>query len=253
MGLFQHKHATKKSLSDELEEAEELLFDAEFREELRAHGREYFERVLNENVTLFKQDLDATIAHINTELRQQVSRQLDQQMADINQVNAELRETIAKRIDEQFTEYTTTMKSAQDTALTSLEQRAKALEQQYLQLGSALEKSFAYQDAMMTNSVEDSKNKLGTMRRAQELAVQELATSVKALQDQHAQLSQMLEKSIVNQEVMMIQAFEDNMSRIIEHYLVTALGDQYDLKAQLPAIIQQMEANKQAMVDDMKL
>jgi hypothetical protein len=253
MGLFQHKHATKKSLSDELEEAEELLFDAEFREELRAHGREYFERVLNENVTLFKQDLDATVAHINTELRQQVARQLDQQMVDINQVNVDLRQSIATRVDEQFTEYTNTMKSAQDTALASLEQRAKDLEQQYLQLGAALQKSFAYQDAMMTNSVEDSKNKLGTMRRAQELAVQELAASVKALQDQHVQLSQMLEQSIVNQEVMMIQAFEDNMSRIIEHYLVTALGDQYDLKAQLPAIIQQMEANKQAMVDDMKL
>lgn len=253
MGLFQHKHATKKSLSDELQEAEELLFDAEFREELRNHGRQYFERVLNENVTLFKQDLDATVAHINTELRQQVSRQLDQQMADINQVNAELRDTIAKRIDEQFAQYSDTMKSAQDTALASLEQRAKALEQQFLQLGAALEKSFAYQDAMMTNSVGESKNRLGTMQRAQELAVQELAASVKTIQDQHALLSQMLQKSIVNQEVMLINAFEENMSRIIEHYLVTALGDQYDLKAQLPAIIQQMESNKQAMVDDMKL
>ena len=43
------------------------------------------------------------------------------------------------------------------------------------------------------------------------------------------------------------------MARIIEHYLLEALGDQYDLKAQLPAIIQQLETNKQAIVDDMKL
>lgn len=253
MGLFQHKHSAKKSLSDELEEAEELLFDAEFRDELRAHGREYFERVLNENAVLFKQDLDATVAHINTELRQQVARQLDQQATDISRVNAELRDTIAARIDEQFEEYTRTMKSAQDTALQALEQRAKNLEQQHAQLGTVLEKSFAYQDAMMSSSVEESKGKLSAMRGAQEAAVQELASSVKALQDQHASLSQMLEQTIANQEAMMIDAFENNMSRIIEHYLVTALGEQYDLKAQLPAIIQQMEANKQAMVDDMKL
>lgn len=253
MGLFQHKNTAKKSLSDELEEAEELLFDAEFREELRAHGREYFERVLNENVTLFKQDLDATVAHINTELRQQVARQLDHQMADINTVNAELREHIAGRIDEQFVAYSNTMKEAQDKALASLEQRAKKLEEQHDQLGNVLQKSFAYQDAMMSGAVEDSKGKLNAMRGAQEAAIQELASSIKALQEQHTQLGQMLEQTIVNQEAMMIDAFENNMSRIIEHYLVTALGEQYDLKAQLPAIIQQMEANKQAMVDDMKL
>lgn len=253
MGLFQHKNTAKKSLSDELEEAEELLFDAEFRDELRAHGREYFERVLNENVTLFKQDLDATVAYINTELRQQVARQLDQQTADINRVNAELRDTIAARIDEQFVEYTKTMKSAQDMALRALEQRAKNLEQQHDQLGAVLEKSFAYQDAMMSGAVEENKGRMNAMRGAEEAAVQELASSVKTLQEQHAQLGKMLEESIVNQEAMMVNAFEENMARIIEHYLVTALGDQYDLKAQLPAIIQQMETNKQAMVDDMKL
>jgi uncharacterized protein YbjQ (UPF0145 family) len=253
MGLFQHKNTAKKSLSDELEEAEELLFDAAFRDELKAHGREYIERVLDENVVLFKQDLDATVAHINTELRQQVARQLDQQMADINRVNTELRDHIASRIDEQFVAYTNTMKEAQDKALASLEERAKKLEEQHDQLGNVLQKSFAYQDAMLSSSVEESKSKLSVMRGAQEVAVQELVSSVKALQDQHAKLSQMLDQTIVNQEAMMIQAFEDNMSRTIEHYLVTALGDQYDLKAQLPAIIQQMEANKQAMVDDMKL
>ena len=43
------------------------------------------------------------------------------------------------------------------------------------------------------------------------------------------------------------------MAAIVERYLLGALGDQYDLKAQLPAIIKQMEENKQAIADDMKL
>lgn len=52
---------------------------------------------------------------------------------------------------------------------------------------------------------------------------------------------------------MLVDAFEQNMAQIIEHYLLGALGDQYDLKAQLPSIIKQMQDNKQAIVDDMKL
>jgi hypothetical protein len=43
------------------------------------------------------------------------------------------------------------------------------------------------------------------------------------------------------------------MAQIVEHYLLGALGDQFDMKAQLPSILQQLEENKQAIVDDMKL
>ncbi len=63
----------------------------------------------------------------------------------------------------------------------------------------------------------------------------------------------MLEMSINKQQTILVDAFQQNMARIIEHYLLTAVGEKYDLKAQLPSIIQQMEANKQAIVDDMKL
>ena len=231
----------------------ELILDDKFREELRSHGRAYFERVVGENAALFKQDLDATVAHVNTELRQQIARQLDQQFADINRVNGELREHIVTRLDEQLVAYNETMKHAQDVALQSLEQRAKALEEQYQQLKSALEKSVAHQDALLTSAVTEAEARLGSITRAQEAGLQSLNNSVKSIEEQHRQLNDMLEKSIADQEAMMVNAFEENMGRIIEHYLIAALGDQYDLKAQLPAILQQMEANKQAMVDDMKL
>ena len=54
MGLF-HKQKSQKGLSDE--EAAELeghFLDENFREELRNHGRLYFEKVINENAKLFK-------------------------------------------------------------------------------------------------------------------------------------------------------------------------------------------------------
>lgn len=43
------------------------------------------------------------------------------------------------------------------------------------------------------------------------------------------------------------------MAQIIEHYLLETLGQQFDLKAQLPYIIEQMEANKKDMIEDMQL
>jgi len=145
------------------------------------------------------------------------------------------------------------MKHAQDVALESLEQRAKALEDQYQQLKSELDKSIAHQDALLSNAVSEAEARLGSITRAQESGLQSLQNSIKAIEEQHRQMNDTLEKSIADQQAMMVNAFEENMARIIEHYLVAALGDQYDVKAQLPAIIQQMEDNKQAMVDDMKL
>ena len=43
------------------------------------------------------------------------------------------------------------------------------------------------------------------------------------------------------------------MAKIIEHYVLLSLGDQFDLKAQLPYIIKQMETNKQNIIEDMRL
>jgi hypothetical protein len=66
-------------------------------------------------------------------------------------------------------------------------------------------------------------------------------------------MAERLEANVREQESALVTAFQENMAQTIEHYLPESLGDQYDVKAQLPAIIQQMENNKQAIVDDMKL
>jgi hypothetical protein len=43
------------------------------------------------------------------------------------------------------------------------------------------------------------------------------------------------------------------MGEIVEHYVLLALGDQFDLKDQLPYILKQMEANKKEIIEDMRL
>jgi predicted phage tail protein len=250
MGLF-HKQKSQNGLSDE--EAAELeghFLDENFREELRNHGRLYFEKVINENARLFKEDLDATIVQVNTELKDHVVGRLD---ASIVRINDELKEHITKQLDDQFSQYGKMLKDAQDTALQSLSSSAQAVQEQHQQLSATLQKSIANQNVMATSLFEKNMAEMTATKEAQDAALQTLNSSVQAVQEQSQKLITTLQENIAKQEEALVSAFEGNMARVIEHYLLGALGDQYDLKAQLPAIIQQMETNKQAIADDMKL
>lgn len=240
MGLFQSKK-TKDEPDGPLH-----FFDDYFREELRNRGREYFEKVIDDNATLFKKDLDETIAKVGADLDHRITDRLD---ATLSQISAK----ITTQMNEQFVEYGKAMKDAQDSALQSLTTRAQALEGQYEQLSKKLEKNIAEQEATMTKVFDENMNRVGTMQNAQSAALQSLSDSVQAMQDQDRQIKEALQKKIVEQQTVILSMFEQNMAQIIEHYLLEALGEQYDLKAQLPAIIKQMETNKKAIVDDMKL
>lgn len=90
------------------------------------------------------------------------------------------------------------------------------------------------------------------MQEAQELALAALQKTASEIDAQRAQLTEALKAEVANQEAAMIAVYEQNMAQIIEHYLLEALGEQLDLKAQLPYIISQMEANKDQIIEDMR-
>jgi len=246
MGLFQHKNKP----GDDQTAQEQHFLDENFREELRNHARLYFEKVLNENGELFKQDLNTTVTQLNTDLKAHITTQVE---AAIAEVKVEIKGHVAKQLDEQFAEHTKSMKEAQDTALQAMTKSAQDIQAQHQQLATSLQKSIAEQETAMSGVFEDNKAKLTAISNTQTVATQWLNQSAQALQEQYQKLAVMLQENIDGQEDMLVGAFEQNMATIIEHYLLGALGDQYDLKAQLPSIIKQMEANKQAIVDDMKL
>lgn len=247
MGLFANK---KKASDDDAAAIEQHFMDANFREELRNHARLYFDKVIDENGKLFKADLDATITQLNADIKDHVTAQLD---AAIAEVKTELKGHVAEQLDDQFTEHAKTMQEAQDAALQAMTQSAQTIQKQHEELAATFQKALADQETSLGSVFEDSKAQITKMKDTQALTLQWLATSVQALQQQHEQLETMIQKNVVEQEDRMLGLFEQNMAAIVEHYLLGALGDQYDLKAQLPSIIKQMEANKQAIVDDMKL
>jgi hypothetical protein len=249
MGLFgnkQHDDTGKDGASNDTQ----LFFDEYFREELRNRARWYFENIINENAKLFKADLDSTIAEVNENLKAQITQQLQEGLA---QINIEMKEHATKQLDERFDEYSKTMKSAQDAALQTLTDNAQVLQTQYTALSETVQTKLGEQETALNSVIEENKARIVAMKGAQDAALEVLSHSTEVLRKQHEELTTSLEKNVAEQKAMIIGIFETNMARIVEHYLLGALGDQFDLKAQLPAIIKQMEENKQAIVDDMKL
>ena len=91
------------------------------------------------------------------------------------------------------------------------------------------------------------------MTEAQELALATLQKTAQEVEAQRVALTEALKKDVNEREAAMIKVYEENMAKVIEHYVLQALGDQFTLRDQLPYIIAQMEANKQNIIEDMRL
>lgn len=91
------------------------------------------------------------------------------------------------------------------------------------------------------------------MKEAQELALESLKKTAEDVEVQRVAMAEALQKEVSERETNMLRLYEENMAKIIEHYLLASLGDQLDLKAQLPYIIAEMEANKKNIMEDMRL
>ncbi|MBX6333849.1 hypothetical protein IRY61_00705 [Candidatus Saccharibacteria bacterium] len=91
------------------------------------------------------------------------------------------------------------------------------------------------------------------MHEAQTMALTSLQKTAEEIETQRQALSEALKAEMIEREKALIKVYEENMAKIIEHYLLQALGNQFDLKSQLPYIIKEMEANKKAIMEDMRL
>lgn len=251
MGIFQQKKADKKPMTkEEALHEEERFLDEYFREELRNHSRWYFEKILQENGALFKQDLEATVEGLKSELKEHITTQLD---TTLTQVNTYLKEHVTSELDARFSEYDTSLRAAQTEALETVTKSATELQEQHKQLADTLEQNVTEQKALLHDTFEQNKAQMVAVQDEQKQALEFFKQSTQELRDSQKKLMDEMTESVAAQKETLVSGFEQNMAQIIEHYLLEALGDQYDLKAQLPAIVQQMESNKQAIADDMKL
>jgi hypothetical protein len=92
----------------EMSENVERIFNEEFREELRNHGRLYFDKIINENAMFLQQDLRLTSSQLNEYMKKEISTKLQ----------------------EAFAGYEQSMKDAQAAALEAIQKTMRATEEQ---------------------------------------------------------------------------------------------------------------------------
>lgn len=87
---------------------------------------------------------------------------------------------------------------------------------------------------------------------AKELAVQSIEKTNKVIDETRESLSEEVRGEILKEKQQSIERFEANMADIINHYVLEAIGTQIDLNDQLEYILGDLEANKKAIIEDVK-
>jgi hypothetical protein len=87
---------------------------------------------------------------------------------------------------------------------------------------------------------------------AKELAVESIQKTNAAIDQQRQLLSQQVQQEIMSEKEETLKRFESNMGDIVNHYVLAAIGDQIDLNDQLEYILGEMEANKKAIIEDIR-
>lgn len=85
---------------------------------------------------------------------------------------------------------------------------------------------------------------------AKQLAIESIQKTNAAIDEQRHLLGEAVQNEIVAEKQQLVKRFEQNMTDIVNHYVLAAVGNQIDLNDQLEFILADLEANKQALIED---
>lgn len=110
-----------------------------------------------------------------------------------------------------------------------------------------------YMKEEITHTLQDEFSKYEkSITDAKQLAIDSINKTREAIEQQRTILRDQLEKEVNTEKARLIERFDKNMADIINHYVLTAIGDQIDLNDQLEYILGDLETNKQAILEDVK-
>lgn len=92
-----------------------------------------------------------------------------------------------------------------------------------------------------------------SIKDVQQAAVDSINHTVTAAQEQQGLLMKKMQEDTEAQKAKIMADFEKNMAEIVNQYILSAVGNEIDLKEQLPFILREMEAQKEMMKKDMLL
>lgn len=110
-----------------------------------------------------------------------------------------------------------------------------------------------YMKTEITKKLQDEFNKYEqSIMDAKQLAVESIQKTNAAIDEQRQAMSQQVQQEILAEKQQIIARFEQNMTDIVNHYVLAAVGDQIDLNDQLDYILADLEANKHAIIEDIQ-
>jgi len=87
---------------------------------------------------------------------------------------------------------------------------------------------------------------------AKQLAIDSIQKTNTAIEEQRQLLGQQVTAQLEEEKKRYLKGFEANMADVVNHYLLAAIGNQIDLSDQLEYILGELEANKQAILEDIE-
>lgn len=87
---------------------------------------------------------------------------------------------------------------------------------------------------------------------AKKLALDSIDKTITTIEQQRQFLETQLQTQSEAQKARIVAAFETEMASIVNHYVLRAIGNQIDLSDQLEYILAELEANKPAILEDIK-
>lgn len=91
-----------------------------------------------------------------------------------------------------------------------------------------------------------------SIANAQAVAVEAIGKTQKILDEQRIAMAKQVREEAEKEKARMTAAFAENMSQVVNHYLLEAIGNEVDLSQQLDYIYRHLEDNKQAILEDIE-
>lgn len=91
-----------------------------------------------------------------------------------------------------------------------------------------------------------------SIESAKQIAIDAINKTQTALDEQRQILQQQVQEEVTKERHRLITNFEENMTQVVNHYILEAIGNEIDLSDQLDYIYRHLEDNKEAIVEDIK-
>lgn len=110
-----------------------------------------------------------------------------------------------------------------------------------------------YMKTEITHKLQEEFNKYEqSIMDAKQLAIESIQKTNAAIDEQRQVMSDQVQTEILAEKKQILVRFEHNMTDIVNHYVLAAIGDQIDLSDQLEYILADLEANKKAILEDIQ-